>query len=744
MANVDFWTEQVRLTLLGYEEGLLRQIANRLFRPRNQWPVEELVERTLDTLADAAKLDRRIKDLPPACRLVLALIGHGQQPRWAVGSLVEMLMMLGHEDGLKPIKVLIETGLLFPASSSTNTARLRLKNIDIWLAQASGPMVFTLPQVAARAIGEPLGVAEGGTGFLARPADAPPNKDIDALRLRTDGLGSPSHGQVYEADGLDWPLRLAVLWQSVTAAPLRRTMQGDFFKRDLDRLRQEPLLSAQPPDALAEIPDPGLLSVGLALAVGILHENPDTAGELIAGPFPEAWSAGLPAALLDTWGKLPLLRGWNGADGWQPELAFGIGGDVPGNPYPAAHLLSLRLLGQLGDSQWAEPAALEDWIMTRHPFWKAVKKPPAGVVVNFLLGLAYPLRLLQATKDSAGGWLIRLSPLGRWMLGLSGMPAGLPTYPQTLLVQPNLEILAYRQGLTPELIVRLSQFAAWKGLSAACTLQIEPDSVYRALQAGETFASLVQALEQHSMKAIPTAVIESLRTWSNKRDRITVYPSGVLLEFSGPGELAEALARGLPAVRLSDRLAVLPGEQDIDYQNFRLSGTRDYFLLPEKCVDVEADGVTLNVDLAKSDLLLETELTRFAEPLPRDNSLPGRKLYRVTPESVAAGRKNGLELASLQTWFLQRTGDAVPAAARMLLTGPDAAPATLRRQLVLHLPSPELADGLLQWPATRVLIDARLGPNTLSLAEENVPRLRELLSGIGMQMNIESPEAIAP
>src|ERR1700722_7704577 len=103
MGNVDFWTEQVRLTLLGYEEGLLRRIANRLFRPRNQWPVEELVERTLTTLANAPVLDRRIKDLPPACRQVLALIGHSRQPRWPVGSLVEMLVMLGQEDGLEPI-----------------------------------------------------------------------------------------------------------------------------------------------------------------------------------------------------------------------------------------------------------------------------------------------------------------------------------------------------------------------------------------------------------------------------------------------------------------------------------------------------------------------------------------------------------------------------------------------------------------------------------------------------------------
>ena len=331
--------------------------------------------------------------------------------------------------------------------------------------------------------------------------------------------------------------------------------------------------------------------------------------------------------------------------------------------------------------------------------------------------------------------------MGRWLLGLGEAPAGLPAYPQTLLVQPNLEILAYRQGLTPELVVRLSRFATWKGLGAACTLQIEPESVYRALESGETFASLVQVLERHGMKATPASVVESLRTWSNKRDRITVYPAGVLLEFPGPSELADALARGLPAVRLSDRLAILASENDIDYRHFKLTGTRDYAALPEKCVDVDDDGVTLSIDLARSDLLLETELVRFAEPLPQSPSTPlGRKLYRLTPASMTVGKNGGLLLHDLEKWFQQRTGGPLPSAANLMLTAADAA-ASLRRQLVLHLASEEHADGLMQWPGTRGLIEERLGPAALSVLPENVPLLEERLRELGMELKLEEPAA---
>src|SRR5262249_30349893 len=186
-----------------------------------------------------------------------------------------------------------------------------------------------------------------------------------------------------------------------------------------------------------------------------------------------------------------------------------------------------------------------------------------------------------------------------------------------LLVQPNLEILAYRQGLAPALIARLAHFAAWKALGAACLLQLQPESVYRALEAGFTFETILQTLEQHGTRPTPAPVIDSLRTWANKRDRITIYPAAALLEFGSAEELNEALARGVPALRLTDRLALVPNDDAIDFKHFRLTGTRDYGLPPEKCVTIEPDGVTLTIDLSRSDLLLETELPRFAGAVGR-------------------------------------------------------------------------------------------------------------------------------
>ena len=54
------------------------------------------------------------------------------------------------------------------------------------------------------------------------------------------------------------------------------------------------------------------------------------------------------------------------------------------------------------------------------------------------------------------------------------------------------------------------------------------------------------------------------------------------------------------------------------------------------------------------------------------------------------------------------------------------------RLLVLYAPSPEAADGLLQWPETRALIEGRLGPTALIVAEANTRALQARLDALGI------------
>ncbi|HEV3237568.1 MAG TPA: hypothetical protein VGZ25_11305, partial [Gemmataceae bacterium] len=114
-----YWSSLLQQTLERYREPLLRQVVANLLKPRSQWPVSELIERCLALVGNAAVIDRRLQDLEPASRQVLALIGHSRQPLWRLGSVIEMVITLGHADGLQPVLNLLDAGLLCPYLSSS-------------------------------------------------------------------------------------------------------------------------------------------------------------------------------------------------------------------------------------------------------------------------------------------------------------------------------------------------------------------------------------------------------------------------------------------------------------------------------------------------------------------------------------------------------------------------------------------------------------------------------------------------
>jgi hypothetical protein len=729
--SAEFWIDQLRSAFSLYSEPLLRQVATKLARVRNQWPAAELIDRCTATLTNPATLDRRLADLTPVCRQLLAAIGFAGEPRLPVGDLVELALCLGASDGLQPVLELLEAGLLFPELAS---GRASLKDFQQAVMQASSVhhRLFTLPLICSR--------ARTNSDWSWKPGT--PRSKPDALQA------------THEADGLEWPLRLAALHQQLVTAPLRRTQSGDFFKRDRERLLEDPLLSRPPADDLAPIPELPLFIVSLAEAEGILELQD---AELRAGSLPPSWGAGLQPALASLWSAFFRINDWNAANGWRVSEGQ--------NPLRSAYVAVLMLLAHLPEDGWVHLGDIQEWLEQHHPALARRRQrtsEEAEWVASFILGICFQLRIVQAcppsspasrqrTEPAGGDTLVRLSPTGRWLLGLAEPPPVAPVLPRTLLVQPNLEIIVYRQGLTPDLISKLSRFATWLTQGPACTLQLNAEAIYRALETGLDFDDIVRTLEQHGTRPMPPAVIEMLRTWSNKRERLSLFASAAILEFTRPEDMEEALARGISAVRLTDRLALVPNEEEIDYKHFRLLSTRDYGMPPERCVEVAEDGVTLNVDLTRSDLLLDAELQRFAEASP--NSAPaGRKQYSITPASLVRARAAGVTLNSLDAWFLQRAGQPVSAAARLLLlagepsrsedsAGPSrdgAFQLQLRRTLVLDVGEQHVADGLMQWPETRRLIHERLGPTALAVQEESVAALVNKLRELGISVDAAS------
>ena len=72
----------VQNTLERYDEALLRQVADKLIKPRNQWPIADLIERSVATIGNAAVIDRRLQDLESVHPVSGWQTGHRQSSSW--------------------------------------------------------------------------------------------------------------------------------------------------------------------------------------------------------------------------------------------------------------------------------------------------------------------------------------------------------------------------------------------------------------------------------------------------------------------------------------------------------------------------------------------------------------------------------------------------------------------------------------------------------------------------------------
>src|SRR4029078_12484192 len=95
---------------------------------------------------------------------------------------------------------------------------------------------------------------------------SPRAKPLPPFKDTVDQTATP-----HEPDGLEWFLRLGVLWQEVHDTPARLTQQGTFFKRDQDRLTEDTLLN-QPLDPHGTLlTQQGHFLVALGLGLDLLR-----------------------------------------------------------------------------------------------------------------------------------------------------------------------------------------------------------------------------------------------------------------------------------------------------------------------------------------------------------------------------------------------------------------------------------------------------------------------------------------
>jgi hypothetical protein len=583
--------------------------------------------------------------------------------------------------------------------------------------------------------------------------------------------GPVSH--VRESDGLEPILRLAALWQRVRAEPMRQTHQGALYKRDRDRLTDDPVLAGPIADALKPIPDLSALWLGLALRVGLIER--DRADERVLVAQPEFWTENAV--------HLPqmIATGWMGLRTWDERSGMVSAPDLEEQAITYLRVALLLWLGALGESEWIALDDLAEHLFALYPEWEKVSfsdqpraaeaaprrpRPPqarakarigaqpaargASLLESILLGAAYPLGLVRAAEESRSRRrVVQLTPFARYVLALGPAPPPREHFEKFLFVQPNFEMVAYRQGLTPQLVGRLSRFAWWSQLGAALELKLTRESVVNGLDGGSTPDSMLETLTRHSQRPLPAGVIDAVKNWATRRERVTYYAAATLIEFGSSAERNAALehwpAREHAApVSVAERFLLVEDERTVPFDRLRMTSSRDYRRPAEACVRVEEGGVTLALDSARADLLVEPELARFADPLSLDPDrgqakAPPLRRFVISPASLRRGMSRGMSAPQLSEWFIRRTGGEMPPALRLLVLvrASRVPPLKAARIRVLSVRNAELLDGLIQHPATSALLGDRLGPTSVAIPDDDLEAFLSALKELGIHLEVE-------
>jgi len=702
--------------------------------------VKGLVASIADRLSESRFAEQTLAALEQDARLALSLCRLNECTAWSLDAFFHAIRTLGLEPVATTERIL-EHGLLAieltEGAVSTSLSQL------IERGRTVGARVYAHPSI--------LTVARS---ILPQPALPPHEGQVSRIR---------------QADGLEVVLRLAAVWQRVEEGPLRRTQQGSLYKRDRDRLEEDPVLAGPITDALEPIPDMVPFWLALARGIGLLID--ESGSDRVVAASHDYWS--------DNAIHLPQMVAtrWLGLKTWHEQGGIQHDESTVELAVPAVRSPILLWLATLEEEKWIALDVLDAWLRERNPNWDQpgfhqapVEPAPTkakssrarssrssteptelarvepGVLSSILLGAAYQLGLVRVGTEGARQVpLVQLTPLGRYILALGPPPPPPPIFDQFLYVQPNFEMIAYRQGLSPNLVGQFSRFARWSQIGAALELRLTPESVYQGLEGGLSQQDMLKRLSRHSQRELPAAVSEAVRTWAKRRDRVAYHASATLVEFASKEELERALqlwpnTSQAGPIPVSDRLLLVEDEASIPFQKFRLAGARDYRRDSEACLDVEADGVTLSLDLSRSDLLVDAELVRFADELPLDSASgsPGnpRRRFTITPGSIARGSDLGISLSILTDWFARRTGGEVPPAVRLLLRANQSRipPLETSRPLVLHAPSAEMIDGLVQHPSTRKHLGERLGPTSVVVPDREVDAFRIALAELGLEL----------
>ena len=201
----------------------------------------------------------------------------------------------------------------------------------------------------------------------------------------------------------------------------------------------------------------------------------------------------------------------------------------------------------------------------------ATRRKPRGIAEErnetMRAALAGPLQwmgLVVKGEDSVSGE--RRLVVSHGMLALRNEPddALTPETPGRVVIQPNMDIVAY-QPLTAPTLFTLDSCASRGALERVAHYRLTKDDMTRAQQSGWSEDEIVRRLEALSGSPLPGNIRVRLADWARAASRIRLTPQATLLTTATPAILdallADRNARGWVIRRLGPTMALVETSQ---------------------------------------------------------------------------------------------------------------------------------------------------------------------------------------
>ena len=337
---------------------------------------------------------------------------------------------------------------------------------------------------------------------------------------------------------------------------------------------------------------------------------------------------------------------------------------------------------------------------------------------------------------------VRLTELGRRMLGVAEAPAVEEPIGAALVVQPNFEVLVLDALAHLDLVSRLDLFADSQSLDRAAVYRLTRVSIVRGLAAGWTEERIVGLLEAAAATGLPQNVRHTIGDWVREYERVHVHRDATILEapdaatldgWLADGRLASSLLRRLtPTVALVRPAEAVPLATYLEQRGTEVWSI-NYALDPPQVLDLKGAG-TILIAPEDDDPYLRYRLDRFADCQgPNERNCV---VYNLTRVSLQRTKEQGPSIDEVLSFlgYKARTGLSPDDVLTLRGWSGYYAPFQWAQVRAVELPPMVSWGDLTRIKALRPLVLRVINASLALVSEEHWPQLEAALTARGIAL----------